>query len=211
MSSATFGPLPWRSRSQHDLAAKLCPANNFAIWSQFLQLFHRNDHNIEMTRRAQHLGHYLECQGHSMTLLQNRIRPITLLFEVGFRKYFTEMITILRRCVARNIWDATFEGQGHSMTLHQNRVRPITFLFEVGFRKYFTEMITILRRRVACNIWVTTLNVKVTVWPFRKIVSGPKLCYLGRILQLLLTNYFSVSNTYSGSITRFRLALVYLI
>ena len=33
---------------------------------------------------AQHLGRYLEGQGHSMTLKQNRVRPITLLFEVEF-------------------------------------------------------------------------------------------------------------------------------
>jgi hypothetical protein len=42
-----------------------------------------------------------EGQGHSMTLKQNRVRPITLLFEVGFYNYFPEMITILRRCVVR--------------------------------------------------------------------------------------------------------------
>ena len=39
---------------------------------------------IEMTCRAQHLGHYLEGQGQNMTLHQNRVRPITLLFKVGF-------------------------------------------------------------------------------------------------------------------------------
>jgi len=38
----------------------------------------------------------LKGQGHSMTLQQNRVQPITLLFKVGFRNYFTEMITILR-------------------------------------------------------------------------------------------------------------------
>jgi len=32
-----------------------------------------------MTCRAQHLGRYLEGQGHSMTLQQNRVRPITSL------------------------------------------------------------------------------------------------------------------------------------
>ena len=46
--------------------------------------------------RAQNLGRYLEDQGHSMTLQQNRVRPISLLFKVGFRNYLTEMITILR-------------------------------------------------------------------------------------------------------------------
>jgi len=59
--------------------------------------------------RAQHLGCYLEGQGHSMTLQQNRVRPITLLFKVGFRNYYTEMITILRQRVAHNIWVATLK------------------------------------------------------------------------------------------------------
>jgi len=44
----------------------------------------------------QDLGRYLEGQGHSMTLQQKRVRPFTLLFEVGFYNYLTEMITILR-------------------------------------------------------------------------------------------------------------------
>jgi hypothetical protein len=57
--------------------------------------------------RAQHLGCYLEGQGHSMTLNKNRVRPITLLFKVGFYNYFTEIITILRRRVAHNIWVTT--------------------------------------------------------------------------------------------------------
>jgi len=85
MSRARFGSLPYRSRSQHDLAAKSCPAYNFVIGSQILQLFHRTYHHIEMTCHAQHLGRVLEGQGHSITLLLN----------VGFYNYFTEMITIL--------------------------------------------------------------------------------------------------------------------
>jgi len=109
VSRASFGSLPWRSRSQHDLAAKSCPAHNFVIWSRISKLVHRNDHHIETTCRAQHLCRYLEGQGHSMTLQQNHARPITLLFEVGFWNSFTEMITILRRRVARNIWVATLK------------------------------------------------------------------------------------------------------
>jgi len=104
-----FGSLPWRSRSQHDLAAKSCPAHNFVIWSRILKIFHRNDHHIETTCRAHRLGCFLEGQGHSMTLHQNRVRPITLLFEVGFQNYFTEMITVLRWRVARNIWVVTLK------------------------------------------------------------------------------------------------------
>jgi len=45
----------------------------------FLQLFHRNDHHIEMACRAQHLGGFLEGQGHSMTLQPKRLWPITYL------------------------------------------------------------------------------------------------------------------------------------
>jgi hypothetical protein len=101
---ATFGSLPWRSRSQHDLAAKLCPAHNFVIWSRILQLFHRYEHHIETTFHVQYLGRYLEGQGNSMILQWNRVQPITLLFGVGFLNYLTEMITILRRCVGSNIW-----------------------------------------------------------------------------------------------------------
>jgi len=74
-----------------------------------------------------------------------RVRPKTSLFEVRFRNYFTEMTTMLKRRVERNILSPYLEGQGLSATLQQNRVRPITLLFKVGFQKYFTEMITILR------------------------------------------------------------------
>jgi len=161
---ARFWSLLWRSRSQHDLAAKSCPPHNLVIWSLILQLFHRNDHHIEMTCCKQHLGRYLEGQGHSMTLQQNRVRPITLLCEVRFYKYFTEIITILRRCVTRNDhhirmtclakhFGRYLEGQGHSKTLQQTRVWSITLLFEVGLYNYLTEMNTILR-------WfVTTLPI----------------------------------------------------
>ena len=97
VSCATLGSLPWRSRSQDDLAAKSCLAHNFVnIWSSIFKLLHRNDHHIEKPCRKQHLGRYLECQGHSMTLQQKPVWPKTLLFEVRFYKYLTEMITILR-------------------------------------------------------------------------------------------------------------------
>jgi len=80
-----------------------CPAHNFVIWSRISKLFYRNDHHVETTCHAQHLGRYLEGHGHSMTLQQNRVRPITSLFEVRFRNYFTEMTTMLRRRVTRKI------------------------------------------------------------------------------------------------------------
>ena len=94
MSRAPIGSLPWRSRSQHDLASKSCPAHNFVIWSRILKLFHRNDHHIATTCRAQHLGYDIEGQGHTMTLQQNRVRSITLLFEVGFYNYFWQTTSL---------------------------------------------------------------------------------------------------------------------
>jgi len=86
-----------------------CPAHNFVIWSWISKIFLKNDHHIETTCRAQHLDRYLKGQGHSITLQQNCVRPISLLFKVGFRNYFTEMITILRRRVTHNIWVATLK------------------------------------------------------------------------------------------------------
>ena len=49
----------------------------------------------------------IESQGHSMFFQQNSFRPITLWFEVKFYNFLTGMITILRQCVACNIWVAT--------------------------------------------------------------------------------------------------------
>jgi len=123
----------WRSRSQHDLAAKSCPPHNLVIWSLILQLFHRNDHLNETTCREQQLSRCLECQGHSMTLQQNHVRPIALLFEVGFHNYFTEMITILRWHVVRIILVLTLKVNVTAWHSQQSHVWPITLLFEVRF------------------------------------------------------------------------------
>jgi len=95
-------------------------------------------------------------------------------------------------CIGSNVYNMhmqhlsrCLEGQGHSMTLKQNCVRPITFLFEVGFLNFFTEMIAILRQHVAHNFKVALLKVKVTAWPWRKIVSGVYLCYLKSDLKTI--------------------------
>ena len=104
-----FGSLPWRSRSQHDNEAKSCPALKLVFWIQIVKLFHRNDYHIELICHEQHLDRYIEGQGHSMTLQKNHVQTGTLLFGVGFYKCFTEMITILRWCVAYNLWVATLK------------------------------------------------------------------------------------------------------
>jgi hypothetical protein len=104
VSRTTLGRWPWRSRSQHHLEAKSCLAHNFVIWCRILQLFYRNDHHIK-TCCMQHFGCYLEGQGYSTTWQENRVRPITSLFEVGFYNYFTEMINKLRQCVTHKSVD----------------------------------------------------------------------------------------------------------
>ena len=95
------------SRPQHDVAAKSCPAHNFVIWSRISQLFHRNDHHIEMTCRAHHFGPYLESQRHSMTfaakscLTHNFViwSPILKLFDRNDH-YFEIMCHYLAHCLA---------------------------------------------------------------------------------------------------------------
>jgi len=114
--------------------------------SQILQIFYIINHHIDMTCRAQHLGRHLEGQGHSMTFQHNCVRPRTLLFLVLFKNYFTEMITMLRRCVAH-------------------------------------------------NILVATLKVKVTVWPFSKIVLAHNFVIWSRILQLFHINDHHIKTT----------------
>jgi len=89
--------------------SKIVSSHNILIWSQILKLFHRIHHHIKTMCPEQHLGCYLEGQGDNMTLQQNCVRPITLLFDVRFLKYFIEMITILRRCVVCIIWVATLK------------------------------------------------------------------------------------------------------
>ena len=155
----TFGYLHWRSRSQRDLAAKSCPVHNIVIWSRIFNKCHRNDHHIETTCRAQNLGRYIEGQGHSMTLQQNRVWPITL-FEVGFRKYILQKWS--------PYWDDVSGATFGSLP------------------------------------WKSRLQHDLAA----KSCPAHNFVIWGRILQLLLTNYLSVSNTYTGSITRFRPALV---
>jgi len=53
--------------------------------------------------------HIVAASSVSPSVRPIRVRPITLLFEVGFQNYLTEMITILRRRVVRNIWVATLK------------------------------------------------------------------------------------------------------
>jgi len=131
-----------------------------------------------------------------------------MLFEVGFY-YFLHKWSSYWDNVSRATFKLLFEGQGHSMTFQHNSFRPITLWFEVEFYNYFTGMISILRQFVECNILVAPFKAKVTGWPCSKSCLAQNFVIWSRILQLLLTNYFPVSNTFSGSITRSRPALVF--
>jgi len=75
-----------------------------------------------------------------MTLQQNRVLSITLLLEVRFYNYFTELITIIIEMMCRAQHLGCFL-QGHSMTLQPERLWPITLLFKVGLYNYLTERI----------------------------------------------------------------------
>ena len=59
--------------------------------------------------RAQHLGRYLEGQCDSMTLQQNRVWPITLLFEVSFLKLFHRDDHHIETPHRKQIWIATLK------------------------------------------------------------------------------------------------------
>jgi len=139
VSRAIFGSLPWRSRSQHDLAAKWCPAHNFVIWSRISKLFYRNDHHVDATCHAIYLGRYLEGQGHSMTFKQNSFRPITFVIWSRVLQLFHRNDHHIETTCRMQHLGCYLEGQGHSMTLQQNRVWPKTLLFEIGFYNYFWQ------------------------------------------------------------------------
>jgi len=81
----------------------------------------------------QDLGRYLEGQGHSMTMQQNRVRPITCFFlSLILKLFYRNDHHIEMTCRAQQL-GCYLEGQGHSMTLLQKRVRPIILSFKVGF------------------------------------------------------------------------------
>jgi len=65
------------------------------------------------------------------------VRPITSLFEVRFRSYFTEMTTMLTMCRAQYLGPFR-EGEGHCETMQQNRVR----LSKLRYLKVFFKNIS---------------------------------------------------------------------
>ena len=93
VSRAPIGSLPWRSRSQHDLASKSCPAHNFVFWSRIWNYFTEMI-TILRPHVAHQLGCFLEGRGHSLALQQDRVWSKTLLFDVGFYNYFWQTTSL---------------------------------------------------------------------------------------------------------------------
>ena len=73
------------------------------------------------------LVHYLEGQGHSMTLKQNHVRPITLLFDVGFKTISQKWSPYWDNLLRARFWSLLWRSRSQH-TLQQNRVRPIIWL-----------------------------------------------------------------------------------
>jgi hypothetical protein len=178
-----------------------CPAHNFVIWSRILQLFQINNHHIETTCSRHYLGRYLESQGHTMTLQQNRVRPITSLFDVRFYIYFTEMIILLRPRVTHNIWVATLKIKVTAWPCSKCFAAHI-FVIWSRILQLFHRMIIILLRRVARNIWVVTLKAKVTASHCVKWCLAHNFVIWSRILQLFYRNDHHFETTWSTQVGR---------
>jgi len=140
VSSATFRLLPSRSRSQQDLKAKSCPAHNFVLWSRILQFCYVNDHHIETTCRALHLGRFLKVKVTAWPFSIIVSGPYYFIIWSPIKKKLFHINDhhVEMTCRAQHL-GRYLEGQGHSMTFQQNSFRSITLLFEVGFYNYFWQ------------------------------------------------------------------------
>ena len=94
-----------------------------------------------MTCHAQYLGCYLEGQGHSFTVPQKRVRPITLLFEVGFYNYLTERI-INGKTQELMIIKELFEGSVGDYCIARNTIKCLlTYKIYMFVLPYFKMMV----------------------------------------------------------------------
>ena len=101
-----------------------------------LIIFRRNDPHIETPCYAQHLVCYLIGQGYSLTLKQNRVRPITSLFEVGLKNHFYRNDPHIETTCYTQHLVCYLTGQGHSMTLKQNLFGPYLSYLKSEFTFY---------------------------------------------------------------------------
>ena len=130
MSRALIGLQPWRSRSQHDLSAKLFSAVTLLFevnlktisheWSPYWDDMSSATFRLLPWRsRSQQDLTAKTCPAHYIVIWS---RILHFLYTNDHHIKTTCCTLHLGRCL---------EGQGHSMTFQQNRVRLIPLLFEV--------------------------------------------------------------------------------
>ena len=118
-----------------------------------------NNYHIQSTCRAQHLGRYLEGQGHSMIIAAKSCQAHHFVIWSRILKiFYRNDHHIETTCRAQHL--CYLEGQCHSMTLQQNCGDPITLLFEGEIYSY---------------VWQTTLSVQYLFGEHYPLVySGPR-------------------------------------
>jgi len=135
MSRATFGSLPWRSSSQHDLSAQSFPAHNFVFWSQILQLLLQTTSLCPIPIRG-------ALPGSDRFLL-------SLFFSTVYfypLRYWRKTITFVFECIHYSIYFCHFRWVDSEMVSHSKdpivRVSPSDILkrgqvmvYLVGMRK----------------------------------------------------------------------------
>jgi len=137
------------------------------------------------------LGCYLKGQGHSMTLQQNRVWPITLLFEVIFFIYFTEINIILGWLVAPTNWSLHWRSR-LQYDLAAKSCPAQKLKFEVPFKIILQKW---------SSYWDTVLQT--TFWSLRwrsrsqhdlaaKTCLAHNFVIWSQILQVFDTNYHHI-------------------
>ena len=91
------------------------------------------------------------------------LRAITPSWNDGFQKYLTQMLTLMRQCVACKNCVDTLKGVARKRGQRSNFVEiglvwAITPLWIDVFQKYLAQMLTLMRRCVACKNFVVTLK-----------------------------------------------------
>ena len=140
MSGATFGSL-FKSQGHIMIFQHNCVR---PITSLFKVLFKNCSHKWslcwdDMSRTS--FESLFEGQGHSMTFQHNHVQPITLWFEVEFYNYFTWMITILRQCVACNIWVAILKAKVTTWPCIKIVFGPKLFYLKSDFTTTFDKLL----------------------------------------------------------------------
>jgi hypothetical protein len=107
---------------------------------------------------------------------KKRVRPITLLLEVGFNNYFTEMITILNRHATCNIWVPTLKVKVMSW--------PCSKIMSGALLCYLKSDFTTISQKwsqywdnVLCTIFGLFLHLELFLWHNSDTTRGIPSCF----------------------------------